>query len=67
MARVIANMRCMILPKKAIQEFKELYFKDYGIMLSDLEATEKANLLFYCLELLFAKDHLDKEKEKVQI
>lgn len=66
-ARIIANMQCMTLPKKAIEEFKELYFKENGVMLSDLDATEKANLLFDCLEVLFTNNYIDKEKEKVRI
>ena len=32
-----------MLPKKAIEEFKVLYAKNYGVKLSDEEATRRAN------------------------
>ena len=32
-----------MLPESAIKEFKELYLKNYGIELSDKEATRRAN------------------------
>jgi len=35
-----------MLPEKAIQEFKELYKKRYGVELSDQEASYRANNLF---------------------
>ena len=38
-------MRKFMLPKEAIEEFKKLYFKNYGIQLSDEEATYRANNL----------------------
>ena len=34
-----------MLPKTAIEEFKKLYVKNYGIELSDEEATRRANNL----------------------
>lgn len=34
-----------MLPKEAIEEFKRLYAKNYGIDLSDEEATRRANNL----------------------
>jgi len=34
-----------MLPKEAIEEFKKLYTKNYGIELSDEEATRRANNL----------------------
>ncbi|HEY4497471.1 MAG TPA: hypothetical protein VJC20_01795 [Candidatus Paceibacterota bacterium] len=34
-----------MLPKKAIEEFKKIYKKSYGVDLSDEEATDKANRL----------------------
>ena len=34
-----------MLPKKAIDEFKQLYLKHYGVELSDEEATRRANNL----------------------
>jgi len=38
-------MRNFMLPKEAIEEFKNLYFQDYGIKLSDDEANYRANNL----------------------
>jgi len=38
-------MRKFMLPKEAIEEFKKLYLKNYGIQLSDKEATYRANNL----------------------
>lgn len=35
-----------MLPQQAIQEFKELYKKRYGVELSDEEASGRANRLF---------------------
>lgn len=35
-----------MLPKKAIEQFKELYQKHYGIKLDDKEAEFRANNLF---------------------
>jgi hypothetical protein len=39
----------MKLSKKAIDDFKKLYLKKYGIALSDVEANDKAYrlLIFY--------------------
>lgn len=34
-----------MLPKEAIEEFKKLYFKNFGIALTDEEATYRANNL----------------------
>ena len=34
-----------MLPQNAISEFKKLYFKNYGIQLSDEEASYRANNL----------------------
>lgn len=45
-----------MLTLEAINEFKELYKIDYGIVLSDEEATEKATLLFSALEVLVKSD-----------
>jgi hypothetical protein len=38
-------MRNFMLPKEAIEEFKKLYFEDFGIQLSDEEASYRANNL----------------------
>jgi hypothetical protein len=38
-------MRNFMLPQKAIEEFKKLYAKNYGVELSDEEAIRRANNL----------------------
>ena len=38
-------MRNFMLPEEAIEEFKKLYAKNYGVELSDEEATRRANSL----------------------
>lgn len=38
-------MRNFMLPKEAVEEFKKLYFEDFGIQLSDEEASYRANNL----------------------
>lgn len=53
----------MALSLEAISEFRELYRKDYGIVLSDEEATEKATLLFSALEVLVKPDLTKYSKE----
>lgn len=53
----------MALPLEAIIEFQELYRKDYGIILSDEEATEKASLLFSVLEVIWKPDLTKYSKE----
>lgn len=45
-----------MLPEEAITEFKILYKKDYGVVLSEKEATEKATQLFSALETLVKTD-----------
>lgn len=34
-----------MLPEESLREFKEIYQKEFGILLSDEEATEKATAL----------------------
>lgn len=34
-----------MLPKEAIKEYKEIYLKNYGVELTDEEATRRANNL----------------------
>lgn len=42
-----------MLPKLAIQEFKELYEKRYGVKLSDSEASQRANNLFKLYKITY--------------
>lgn len=54
-----------MMPLEMLNEFKELYKKDYGIQLSNEEAVEKATLLFSVLEVLIKPD-LTKYSTEVQ-
>ena len=45
-----------MLPKEAIQEFKKLYAKNYGIELSDEEATRRANNLVALYGAVYGND-----------
>lgn len=60
---ILNQINNMSLPLEAISEFKELYKKDYGIVLSDDEATEKATLLFSALEVTVKTDLTKYSKE----
>ncbi|MFH1909785.1 MAG: hypothetical protein ABIJ72_01145 [bacterium] len=65
----------MTLPPKAIEEFKEIYKKEYGKELSDVEASESANNLVGLFKLLWdcsirdakRKSQLKKEPEGFHI
>jgi len=43
----------MVLSDEAIKEFKEIYYKDYGIKLDDGEALELASRIFVMLKTVF--------------
>jgi len=45
-----------MLPKKAIEEFKKIYKKSYGVELSDDEATDKANRLVNLYKAVYADE-----------
>ncbi len=45
-----------MLPKKAIEEFKKIYKKSYGVELSDEEATDKANRLVNLYKAVYSDD-----------
>jgi hypothetical protein len=45
-----------MLPKKAVEEFKEIYKKSYGVELSDEEATDKANRLVNLYKAVYSDD-----------
>ena len=49
----------MTLPKKAIEEYKQIYKKQFGEELTDAEAQEQATNLIEFFELLIA---IDKKK-----
>lgn len=55
-----------MLPKEAIEEFKELYEKRYGVKLSDDEAALGANNLFKLYKITYmGEPNIDDFKEKV--
>jgi hypothetical protein len=47
-----------MLSEKAIQEFKELYKKRYGVELSDQEASYRANNLFNLYKVTYMPDSI---------
>jgi len=42
-----------MLPQEAIEQFKELYLKRYGVKLSDEEASYRANNLFNLYKITY--------------
>lgn len=44
---------CMSLSPQAIQEFKEIYRQDYGVILTDAEALELAASFFNLMQTIF--------------
>ena len=55
-----------MLPPEAIQEFKDLYKKRYGVKLSDEEAALRANNLFKLYKITYmGEPSIDDFKEKV--
>ena len=45
-----------MLPQKAIEEFKKIYKKSYGVELSDEEATDKANRLVNLYKAVYSDE-----------
>jgi hypothetical protein len=45
-----------MLPKKYIDEFKQLYLKNYGIQLSDKEATRRAENFVGLYDAVYGDD-----------
>jgi len=45
-----------MIPKEAVEEFKKLYFKNYGIELSEEEATRRANNFVGLYEAVYGDD-----------
>ncbi len=43
----------MSLSPQAIQEFKEIYGQDYGVILTDAEALELAASFFHLMQTIF--------------
>ncbi|MDD3190789.1 MAG: hypothetical protein PHI66_03820 [Candidatus Pacebacteria bacterium] len=55
-----------MLPPEAIQEFKQLYEKRYGVKLSDEEASLRANNLFKLYKITYmGEPSIDDFKDKV--
>lgn len=55
-----------MLSQEAIEEFKELYEKRYGVKLSDEEASLRANNLFKLYKITYmGEPNIDDFKEKV--
>ena len=52
----VIKTRATMLPKKAIEEFKKIYKKSYGVDLSDEEATDKANRLVNLYKAVYSDE-----------
>lgn len=55
-----------MLPKQAIEEFKTIYLKRYGLELSDTEATEKAYKVFNFFKQIISDDVGIKDVEVIK-
>jgi len=53
----------MLLSDKAVQEFKEIYKKEYGIELSDAEATECGHRVVSFFEILIGEDKVESQRK----
>jgi hypothetical protein len=54
--------RIKMLPEKAIKEFKEIYRKNYGIELTDKEASERANNFVALYKAVYNSEHFGRLK-----
>jgi hypothetical protein len=52
----------MKLSRGAINELKEIYRKDYGVMLSDEQSTEIASSFFHLMKITYKPIPKDDEK-----
>jgi hypothetical protein len=52
-----------MLSEKAVQEFKELYLRRYGVELSDAEARQQAGNLLSLYRVLLTPDGSPEEEE----
>ena len=57
------NMR---LSKEAIEEFKRIYYKEFGKVLSDEEAQEKGQNLLSLFKIIYRSIPLDKKDKKIE-
>ena len=58
-----------MLPKEAIEEFKKLYLRKYGIRLTDAEASFRANNLFSLYEAVYGEPDtslIQTEKKRIK-
>jgi len=54
-----------MISQQMLDEFKQLYLKDYGVMLTDVEALEKCTALFNGLDIIFGHPvKMEKIKDK---
>jgi len=57
----------MNLPREAIEEFKEIYRKEFAEELSDDEASQKANNLIELFQIIAEVERPETESKKVEI
>lgn len=51
-----------MLSKQAVEEYKQIYIKEFGIKLNDTEVNEQANRLLNFFKLLIEIDQRNKDK-----
>lgn len=54
----------MRLSKKAIKEFKEIYYKEFGRTISDEEVQEKGQSLLSLFRIIYRPIPTDKDNKK---
>ena len=54
-----------MLPKKAVDQYKEIFFREFGIKLKNKEATQKANELIELFKVLL-KPELDSKAKNLK-
>lgn len=59
------SLKLMQLTPEDLIEFKEIYFEDFGIQLTDLEATDLANRLINVVECIAMPQSMVKQKDTV--
>ena len=53
-----------MLPPEAITEFKQIYQDEFGVELSDVEATEKASCVFNLVKAIAESPKLDNRERR---
>lgn len=55
-----------MLPKEAIEEYKKLYKNRYGVVLSDTEASFRANNLINLYKVVYGQSSFDLREDNTE-